>query len=257
MTRLRVPLTLLGILVAVLIASSLSYPVRAAVQINLLTYSGWYEPITQTYHVSGEVQNAGDSAAHIVKVAASFYDSGSTLLGTDNTNTILNVLLAGRKAPFEIIYSDHAKAPNVDHFNVSIESYSNADPFPLGLEIQSSSSSVDIAGFMHVTGSVKNVASGPANFTNIVVTFYNSAGGVVATAFAYSQPDGNIGSDQTATFDVMLAYKSRNPLIGDYAVTAESFQYSLVPEFPSMLVLVLSTTAALLATALYKKKLPG
>ena len=123
----------------------------------------------------------------------------------------------------------------------------------MGLEILSNSSYIDGVGYMHVVGEIKNVATGTATFVKIIGTFYNSTGHVVATGFAYSDPN-DINPDQIAPFQLLLVYANRVPLIANYALTAESSQYALVFEFPLFFILPLFIMTTLITVTVCRGK---
>jgi hypothetical protein len=122
----------------------------------------------------------------------------------------------------------------------------------MALEILSNSSYVDAIGDMHVVGNIKNVGSQDSTFTQVIATFYNSTGSVVATAFTYSSPD-TVSPNQTAPFEVLLTYTNRVPLVASYALTAESAEYAFVPEFPTPFVALSLLAALLLIVLTYRK----
>jgi len=228
----------------------LVFPANAVGPVNVLTHSGWLDSVGY-YHVSGEVQNVGDGAVRFVKITATFYDSNSIVIAVDFTYTALSVILAGRKSPFEILLIDTGQALKVHHYSLSV-AYSVTSPIPMGLEMLSHSSYIDGVGYMHVVGEIKNVETSTATFVKIIATFYNSSGHAVATDFTYSDPY-DINPSQTAPFQLLLIYANRVPLIASYALTAESNQYALVPEFPSFLIPSLFMIATLLAVIFYKR----
>jgi hypothetical protein len=81
----------------------------------------------------------------------------------------------------------------------------------------------------------------------IIATFYNTTGGVIASSFAYSDPDG-LNANQTAPFDLNID-KYRTPYADHYALTADSIGFAVIPEFPgsvSILLLLVSLSAMLL-----------
>jgi hypothetical protein len=208
-------------------------PAYAAAQVNILTHSGWLDAIGY-YHVSGEVENVGDGSASFVKITATFYDSSDTVVATSFTYTHLSVLLPGRKSPFEILLVDTTQAAKVHHYSLSA-TFSATSPIPIGLEILSNSSYIDAVGYMHVVGEIKNIATGDATYVKVIATFYNSTGHVVGTAFTYSDPS-DLSPGQKAPFEVLLIYKNRVSLVATYTLTAESNQYAMVSEFPSILI---------------------
>lgn len=220
-------------------------------QIVILSHSGWLDSLGY-YHVSGEVENIGDAPASFVKVTATFYNSTGVVIATSFTYTTLSVLLPGRKSPFEVLLVDTAQAAKVHHYSLSV-TFSATSPILIGLEILSHSSYVDDVGVMHVVGEIKNIATGTATYVKIAATFYNSTGHVVATAFTYSDPS-DLNPDQTAPFEVLLVYTNRVPLVDAYELTAESTQYALIPEFPSIINLPLFMLMIIALTIFLKKR---
>jgi hypothetical protein len=90
---------------------------------------------------------------------------------------------------------------------------------------------------MHVVGEIKNIGSIKTTYVKIIATFYDSSGNVVDCDFTFSNPD-ELDPGQVAPFDVMLTNEERIPLIQSYALTAESTHYAIIPEFPSMLIVL-------------------
>jgi len=256
---LRKKLMLIILIISMFCLFSLTFNIQqvyATAEISILSHSGWLDSIG-SYHVSGEVENVGDGAASFVRVTATFYDLSDTVVATFFPFAYLNVLLPGRKSPFEVILLDTTQAAKVHHYSLSVE-FSATSPIPIGLEILSNSSYIDAVGFMHVVGEIKNVATGTATLVKVITTFYDQTGNVVATAFRYSSPS-DISPGQKASFDLVLTHKNRVPLVATYALTAESNQYAIVPEFQtwSLTLLILITLTATMTTykRLYRKRL--
>jgi len=224
--------------------------VKAAAQINLLTHSGWLDS-TGYYHVVGEVENVGNDAAGLVEITVTFYNSSDVVVATSSTYPALDILLAGRKSPFEVLIVDTAQAAKVHHYSLSV-TFSVATPIPENLQILSQSSYTDGLGYMHIVGQIKNTAAAIATYVKAIVTFYNSTGNVVAAILTFSNPE-HLNAGQTAPFEAILVYTNRVPLVASYALTAESQQYAIVPEFPSIMVLPLFMILSLFAFTVSKR----
>lgn len=215
----------------------------------LPNHTGWREALGY-YRVSGEVENIGDNAVKDVWITATFYDSGGNMIGTAYNHAHLNVLLPGRKSPFEVLLTT-AAASQVHHYSLSVVA-TETDPIPEGLEILSSNHCVDITGSLIVNGSIKNVASDMAHNVKVVASFYNATGYVVATSYSYLSSQ-DLGSNETATFRIILESSTgRVPLVSSYFLTAESLEYALVSEFPSAIVLSALLVACLGIVAITK-----
>jgi len=245
--------------VLIIFASSIS-SVKAVASVNILSHIGYLDSVGY-YHVLGEVQNVGDQAVNYVKITGTFYNSSHIVVGTDFTFTELNVLLAGRKSPFDLFLFDTGQSAQVNHYSLSVTFYPTS-PLALGLAILSNSSYIDGIGWMHVVGEIKNIGSVKATYVKVITTYYNETGGVVDARFTFSDPS-DINPNQTAPFDVTLT-SSRVPYVDRYELTAESSQYAIVPELSSMLIPTLFMLVTLLIIMVrynyhgsYRKKAVG
>jgi len=203
------------------------------------------------YHIVGEVQNLGDVAVKYVKIVVTFYDSSHTVIATDFTYSELDVILPGRKSPFDILFTETSQIPRIDHYSLAV-TFSTTVSKPIGLQILSNSSYIDSFGFMHVVGEIKNIGSIKTTYVKIIATFYDSSGKVVDCDFTFSDPN-ELDPGQVAPFDIMLTNEERIPLIQSYALTAESTHYAIIPEFSSMLIMLLFMVLAFLIIHLASK----
>ena len=207
-----------------------------AQSVEILSHSGFIDA-TGYYHVVGEVQNIGSGNLQFVMITATFYNKSHVVVGTSFTYTTLDVLLQGRKSPFEILLVYSTQAAKVDHYGLAVSSYSTySGSKPVNLQILSNSSYVDVINYHHIVGEIKNIGVTSTTFVKVIATYYNSTGQVIATAFTYANPD-TINAGNTSPFDVLLVHTQRTPLILKYVLTAESTQFAIVPEFPSWFIL--------------------
>ncbi|MEM2242510.1 MAG: FxLYD domain-containing protein [Candidatus Bathyarchaeia archaeon] len=245
--------TLLVLFFGMLLFAMCVFEAKASGTVVVLpNHTGWRDALGY-YRVSGEVENAGDGAVKDVWITATFYDAGGNMIGTANEHAYLKVLLPGRKSPFEVLLTT-AAASQVHHYSLSVTA-TDTDPIPEGLEILSSNSYIEsISGNLVVSGIIKNVASETAHTVKVIAAFYNESGYVVATVCSYLGSQ-DLGPNETTSFNVMLDWNTyRVGLVSTYSLTAESLEYALVPEFPSIMVLSAFLVASLL-TAAYTKKI--
>jgi len=207
--------------------------VKASANIQILSHTSYMDSFGY-YHIVGEVQNVGDVAVKYVKIVVTFYDSNHIVIATDFTYSELDVILPGRKSPFDILFTETSQIPRIDHYSLTV-TFSTTVSKPIGLQILSNSSYIDNFGFMHVVGEVKNIGSIKTTYVKIIATFYDSSGNVVDCDFTFSDPD-ELDPGQIAPFDITLTNEERIPLIHSYALTAESTHYAIIPEFSSMLI---------------------
>jgi hypothetical protein len=201
--------------------------VQASGLVDILTHSGWLDSIGY-YHVSGEVQNSGSEAVHYVEVVATFYNSSNVVVATDFTFSDVDVILPGRKSPFDVLLTDSTQAAKVDHYSLAAM-YSTTNAIPKALEILSYSSYTDTYGYMHVVGEIRNNGAANATFVEVIATFYGLTGKVVATDFTFADPH-DLQPNQVAPFEVLLIYDERVPLVSTYMLTAQSNEYAIIHE---------------------------
>lgn len=228
---------ILFIFVAILCCFIVLIPkVKASASVQILSHTSYMDSFGYL-HVVGEVQNIGDVAVHYVKIVVTFYDSSHVVVATDFSYTTLDVILPGRKSPFDILFTETSQIPKIDHYSLTV-TFSATVSKPIGLQILSNSSYVDQWGYLHIVGEIKNIGSVKTTFVKIIATFYDQSGSVVDCDFTYSNPD-ELDPGQVAPFDIMLTNRERIPLIYSYALTAESTHYAIIPEFSSMPIVLL------------------
>lgn len=202
----------------------LSPGVQASGQVDILTHSGWLDSIGY-YHVSGEVQNVGSGAVNYVEIVATFYNSSNVVVATDFTFTDVDVILPGRKSPFDVLLYDSTQSARVDHYSLAA-TYSTTNAIPKVLEILSYSSYTDTYGYMHVVGEIRNNGAANATFVEVIATFYDSTGKVVVTDFTFANPY-DLQPNQVAPFEVLLSHDQLVPLVSTYTLTAQSNEYAM------------------------------
>ena len=170
-------------------------------------------------YVVGEVLNTTNSNIRFVKVVATFYDGAGTVIGTNFTYTELNIIIPNDMSPFEVSsYPDKIQPAS---YRLDIE-YSTTSEQPLtGLRIQSSSASVG-GEYCEIVGEVSNSSNMPAEFVNIIATFYDSTGAVIDTSFTYTDID-VVQAGGTAPFRLSSYPRKISP--ASYKVQVQGSQY--------------------------------
>lgn len=204
-------------------------------KVDVLSHSSFLDSLGW-YHVVGEALNTGHVHLRDVKITATFYDSENREVATKSGYTFINVLLVGRKSPFEVILLSPIQSAEVNHYNLNVTFNSYPSGKPIGLEILSNSSYID-SERMHVVGEVKNTGSTKATYVQVMATFYDAKGKVVDCEWTYSDPD-EIDPDQESSFEITLYDVKRVPLVTSYSLTAESIEYAIIPEFSTWIALL-------------------
>jgi hypothetical protein len=160
---------------------------KALGNVKILSHSSFYDSLN-TLWVVGEVENTGDMATQFTKVTATFYNSSNQVVAVETGYTEIDVLLPGRKSPFDIMLSESDGSLKVYNYSLTVSWDNYAAGKPLALQILSNSSRIDELGYMHVLGEIKNTGSLTARFTKAIATFYDANGTVVGEASSYTEP---------------------------------------------------------------------
>ena len=174
-------------------------------------------------HVIGEVKNEGQQSLTSIEVTVTFYNSQGGVVATAPAFVMMEILVPGQRAPFDALTS--ATGLNIASYKVQISHYIQTTMNPLvTLNIKGVTSHVDSVGYIHLLGEVTNNGGSVANFTDVVVTFYNSTGGVVAVTSDFPSP-AKIEAGQTSSFDALTNVNVN--AITSYSAQAEANTLSL------------------------------
>ena len=227
--------------------------VKAAPQIEVVSTSSYISPYGY-YTVVGEVHNVGDQTALSVEISATFYNDDDAVLGTHIASygdVALNMLLPDRKSPFSFVFLNTTNALLVDHYSLNVDFTPSDLHFPEKLEITSHSSSID-NGHMLIVGEVENTGDLTASIVKVIATCYDEAGTVVEASYRYLND--NIEANQKAAFQIDI-FSENVPLINSYELTAESINYTAIPEFNSYILTILTALVVSISLLLYKRKI--
>lgn len=279
------------VIVAVLIAAAFvcvlhiyAPQVKAAPSITVLSLNGrWLSNIlVHEYDILCEIKNVGDTPAANITVTVSFYNASDTFITSKRYD------LSSYGPSISIMPEDHAlvlhhgsklsflgAGPNeaqggqkVDHCTATISYHEAAALSPM-LQVTVTNVSV-ISNGMSVRGTIKNVGGSTADVVYVYVTGYDSNGVALGSglAFLYNLP---LDPSQTSNFEVVCTgaiYDAAK--VASYVVTAQSFagdavtgtaQYTdvsevtgVVPEFPSVICMLLLMMAVSAVVVLQKKR---
>lgn len=198
----------------------------------ILSHTGYLD-IYGNYHVAGEVQNVGDQAINFVQVQATFYDSQNNVIDTRFDLTMLSTIPAGRESPFLIALLDPVQSSRVHRYSLDV-TFLTTNPLPTGLQILSNNSYIDAFGQMHITGEIKNIEINKASNVRIVATYYDGKGDVVAASLTDLDPiEDDLSPGETRSFEILLS-RERTPFVITYQLLAESLEYAMVTESPTL-----------------------
>ena len=198
-------------------------------------------------HVVGEIENNTLVPLNQIVVTATFYDIQDKILGTMNTDSILETIMPGKKGPFDLIFINNI-IPQIYRYSLGIE-FKPADHKTESLEILSSNAKRDMLDNFIISGTITNHDQRTANSVVIIATLYDKEGKVVATSKSHTEPE-YLKAGGITPFLVSVPDKSQTQKVVDYSLMVESEEYTAVPEFPvgSGIIMSLSVIAYVVLT---------
>ncbi len=199
---------------------SIASPVEPVEAVEIINHSSYLDTLGW-YHIIGEVKNNSSNKLNYIRLTATFYNTAGTVISTDFTYTRIDTLMPEQKSPFEIILLDKTNSAAVDHYVVVLSdaTITGVEPYR-AFTVLSHSSSIDTSGWYHVVGEVKNTGSQMATYVQVVGTFYDATGKVVATAFTYTHPEDLI-VDQVVPFEMIVTDKTLSTKIASYVLQVQ------------------------------------
>lgn len=150
------------------------------------------------YHLVGEVRNEGFQHATLVKVIATLYDEGATIIGVETGWAEVDPLAPGAVSPFHV----RSDVSGADHYRLQTSRFVG-EPGCDDLELAGVSDRVDEIGWLRIFGEVHNRGETPATRCEVVATIYDAQGQIVDSAFAYAERN-MIPAGESSPFEVSL-----------------------------------------------------
>jgi hypothetical protein len=239
-------------LAIVLLCAAMSlmiHPAQAAASAEIQNTTMWKDA-AEYFHVLGEVKNTGDVWLEFVKITGTFRDPNNNIVDVVFTYTQLDNVPPGAVAGFDLIEIDKNKANQIQSYTLLLD-FRETSAVTMKLVVLNVVQSKNSLGWLEVMGEVQNQGDTPSTFTKIIATFHNAGGQVVYVGFTYADPD-PVPAGATHPFKLTVLSDERSNVIAGYDLTAESHEYTSVPEFPWPI--VIAVTALTLAGAAMRKK---
>lgn len=180
-------------------------------------------------HIVGEIKNNFDAPLNQVNIKATLFDESGHVIGTKETESLVNTIMPEMKGPFDFILTE-SKLKKTETYLLDV-SYKISAPKNQVIGITSSELTRDNLDNLMITGTVVNKGQITANTIAVIATLYDKSGKVAAVSRVNPEPD-YLGIDDEAFFLVTIPDKSQTIEIEEYSIVAESEEYAAVPEFP-------------------------
>ena len=180
-------------------------------------------------HIVGEIENNSNVPLNQIKITANLLDENGFQIAQVNGNPINNVVMPGMNGVFDIIITG-SDSRNVVDYDLEFD-YKIAEPKNQVIHITSSEIKQNAQGNLIISGTLENRGEVTANMINVIATLYDRDGTVVAISSVEIQPD-FLRAGDTNFFIIPIYEKSQSINVVDYTLSAESDEYTVVPEFP-------------------------
>jgi len=151
------------------------------------------------FHIVGEIINEAGYDAEFVEIVATIYDEGGNFVNSDFAFIALDIVPAGGKACFDLGTEAN---PLYHRYELQVQGYpAEVEPQPT-IQLLSHAPSTEY-GWFHVKGEVQNTGDRSAEFVEIIGTFYDAAGIVIACDFTFTELD-VLAPGQKSPFDMGL-----------------------------------------------------
>ena len=177
---------------------------RAARALKIPNHSS-HRTTIDTLEVVGEVENQGVENIEDLKILATFYDEQETVIGADYAYAKIDILVPGQTSPFSLSnYGQEGITKKIKNYRLCAEGIITSKGPYRELQIITHNPEVDeLRGEYIVRGEVKNAGEIDATYVNVVATFYDSDGRIVAYESTYIDPR-DLNSSQTESFRIAL-----------------------------------------------------
>lgn len=206
-------------------------------------------------HIVGEIYNGFTAPLNQIEVKVALYSSNNQKVDEISTTPLLNTIMPGMKAPFDLVITGE-NAKNVDSYLLDVN-YMMSYPKNQVIEITSSEYNHDKFDNAVISGKVANRGDITANTVVVVATLYDLDGNVVAVSKTHAEPD-YLRTNDEMFFFVTIPDKAQASKAVDFALAAESEEYSAVPEFPlGSIILLASSVSAYILFTKYSSRFVG
>ena len=210
----------------------------------------------QLLHIVGEITNYSDKPISQIEISATTLSTDNHEIETIHTNIPSHTIMPGMKAGFDILFpkTDTILVNNYElDFKYKISSGKNQV-----IEIISSDITKDSLNNVAIVGTISNKGEITANMIKVVATLYDRDGNVITVLKTQTQPD-FLEPDDKNFFILPIFDKDHASRMVDYNISAESDEYTVVPEFPlgSSILLAVSVSSYIILTRNPKLVLSG
>jgi hypothetical protein len=173
--------------------------VLATNSVAILSYSSYVDSM-KDYHIVGEVRNGGTYNLGSVEITAIFYNKTGTMVDTESTYIIVDILKPNQRSPFDI---ESSFTSSLYNYTIIVSDYEATSEQPYtSLQILNFSNYTDNLGYQHIVGEIQNTGKSNIQSLKIAATYYNKSNCVIDTNYAFTSVDVLI-PNQKSPFEII------------------------------------------------------
>ncbi len=149
-------------------------------------------------YVIGQMQNNSTEAVEFAEVMATFYNESGEIVNTGYTFSEHDIILPGEISPFSIFID---KVDGIASYDLMLQGDSTDAQPRTDLVVLTYTDTIDDFDFFSITGEIQNQGDTPAEFVQIIATYYDAEGNIAGTDFGFTDLD-VLNPGETSTFEV-------------------------------------------------------
>lgn len=195
-------------------------PTQPPLPVKVENAARYQTPVGNVW-ILGEVSNPTDQPVENVQVRVALLDTAGRELAVRTPFVAVDVIPAGQRAPFGVLFDEIPAAPaDFQAYVIRADQSYNHDARYAQLQT-SEVSTVPEGSQQRISGKVSNTGTSNAVGANVVVTLYDEQGRV--TGFRqFSLPDDQLIAGGAATFDVLVSPDPSAPQVVHTNVIAQA-----------------------------------
>jgi hypothetical protein len=189
--------------------------------------SMYYDDFGQL-HMIGEFVNNQNETLKFLKIIITFADRSGNILYTDYVYSDVDIIPPFTKTPFDMILKGNTdliyshKIETESYYGTTLPQKLELSPFRYNTNYYSETFEID--------GTIYNHGKNAAQYTEIIITFYDDVGDIILTKSTYSDLD-FIYPNTESTFQITIPEYTK-PYIDSYSIFAQSQEYGVMYSLP-------------------------
>lgn len=212
---------------------------RVPKSLEIISHTSYTDEVKDItfFVVAGVIQNNLTTNVDSVNITATFFDVANNTIGTEVSQSELNIIKSGQKSPFEVSLVLGSSTDIPYRYELSASCFETDEEPVAGLEIVNEVESFDEDGYHRIVGQVQNNGKRKAFSVKVICTYHNLDGDVIAISHAYVSQSVIEGGDK-AVFELSSKPHEINPASYELFIVAQRYEPLLITNYVLLAILV-------------------